>query len=119
MSLFFGTHVDRGQHRRGATHSSGVNLKPRRAAAVARSSRRVRNSTIHDPEIQPVDETAIAALLMRGRVYSHWDNVTMGVCAPPAGTVVATRPCVVEAPQATITRSQSVVQAQARVLPAC
>ena len=48
-------------------HSSDVNLKLRRAAAVARSSRRVRNSMrpSHDAEIEPMDEAAIATLLTK------------------------------------------------------
>ena len=48
-------------------HSSGVNLNLRRAAAVARSAaaRSKFDAAIRDPEIEPMDEAAIAVLLTK------------------------------------------------------
>jgi hypothetical protein len=48
-------------------HSSGVNLKLRRAAAVARSfaARSKFDPAIDDPEIESMDEAAIATLLTK------------------------------------------------------
>jgi hypothetical protein len=60
-------------------HSSGVNLKLRRAAAVARSSRRVRNSmppsTMRKSSrwMRPQSQHCSRKLRMRGRVHSPYE----------------------------------------------
>jgi hypothetical protein len=78
---------DAGEGRTSGRHSSGANLKLRRAAAVARSSRRVRNSTQPSTILKssrwmgPQSSHCSRRLRMHGRVHSPDNVYRYGECA--------------------------------------
>jgi hypothetical protein len=71
--------AERGDRRQPVRYASGVNLKVRRAAAVARSSRRVRNSIRpfmilkSNRWMRPQSQHCSRKFLMRGRVHSPYE----------------------------------------------